>query len=174
MDTFTLDAVPDGDTYCLAAQCLVTRTVIAVNMQLHGEFDSFLRCKATIDDGVPTIHQFNWTDDRGRLPGIFRKLKSADHLEAVFGAGTAGPDATCQDMDRAVYQLVRREVPRPRSDRVLFDSHETAYNEKEPATTGLDWLAPYALTSVTADGALVIHARGRDREEGGVAGKLER
>ncbi|MBM4196540.1 MAG: hypothetical protein FJ197_05485 [Gammaproteobacteria bacterium] len=159
-DPYALTAIPDDDRYCLSAQRVVTRTLVPVQMQIHGDFDAFVKSKATIDGRTATIHQYNWFTDDGRLTGISCKLKNTDHLNLVYGPGSAGPDGLCQDMNRAVYELVRREVPAPRYPRVVFDPNETVFNAASPGMTGPDWLAPFTLTSVDADGALRIHTKG--------------
>jgi hypothetical protein len=92
--------------------------------------------------------------------GISCKLKNADHLVTTFGPGSAGPDGQCQDMNRAVYALVARQVREPAYPRVAFDPQETFVNEGDPGMTGPNWLAPFAMTGVDPDGALRIFTRG--------------
>lgn len=153
-----LHALPAEAGFCLAAARLVTRTAVPMELQVHSDFDAFVKSKALIEG--PTLQQFNWNDDQGRLVAISCKLKSADHLVAAFGPGSAGPDGTCQDMNRAVYALVVRDVRTPTYDRVIFDSRETVANAENPGMTGPDWLAPFTLTSVDPDGTLRVHTKG--------------
>jgi len=153
-----LPALPATADFCLAAERVVTRARMPMRVEIHDGFDAFVKSKAVIEG--PTLQQFNWTDPDGHLLAISCKLKNTDHLVATFGAGTAGPDGACQDMNRAVYALVSREVPRPAYDHVVFDPTETVRNEKEPGMTGPDWLAPFTLTSRDPDGALRIHTKG--------------
>ena len=159
-DPFALTALPPDDSFCLAAQRVVTRTLIPMQMQLHTDFDAFVKSKATIDGTTATIHQYNWRDAGGRLLGISCKLKNTDHLVATFGPGTAGPDGSCHDMNRAVHGLLQPVVTRPRYPAVVFDPNETVFNAKEPGMTGPDWLAPFTLTSVDRDGSLRIYTKG--------------
>lgn len=153
-----LAAVPATDQYCLAAQRVVTRTEVPVKLILHADFDAFVSSKAVIDG--PTIQQFNWYDAAGVPLGVSCKLKSADHLNAALGAGSAGPDGLCQDMNRAVYRLVAQDLGKPRYARVVFDPAETVVNEGQPGMTGPDWLKPYTMTSVDETGALHVATRG--------------
>lgn len=153
-----LAAVPATDQYCLAAQRVVTRTEVPVKLVRHGEFDAFVSSKAVIEG--PTIQQFNWYDASGVPLGVSCKLKSADHLNAAFGAGSAGPDGLCQDMNRAVYQLVAKDIGESRYAQVVFDPAETVVNQEQPGMTGPDWLKPYTMTSVDEAGALHIATRG--------------
>jgi hypothetical protein len=153
-----LPALPADDSYCLAAQRLVTHTTIPMKLEVQADFNGFVKSKALIEG--PTIQQYEWRDDSGRLLAISCKLKNTDHLVARFGPGSAGPDGACQDMNRAVYALVAREVAEPQFERVVFDPQETVINEKEPGMTGPDWLAPFTLTAMDTDGALRIFTKG--------------
>jgi hypothetical protein len=153
-----LASLPATADFCLAAERIVTRTGLPMQVEVHATFDAFVKSKAVIEG--PTLQQFEWRDDAGRLVAISCKLKSADHLVATYGSGSAGPDGACQDMNRAVHALVSRQVAAPAYARVVFDPKEVVVNEAQPGMTGPDWLAPFTLTSVDADGALRIHTKG--------------
>lgn len=153
-----LPAVPATADFCLAAERVVTRARMPMRVEVQPSFDAFVKSKALIEG--PTLQQYEWRAPDGQLLGISCKLKNTDHLVATFGPGTAGPDGSCHDMNRAVYALVAREVPRPAFSRVVFDPNEVVVNEKEPGMTGPDWLAPFTLTSRDPDGALRIHTKG--------------
>jgi hypothetical protein len=157
-DEFALRETPGLDDYCRAAQRLVTRTMYPVRVQIHDDFDAFVKSKALIEG--PTIQQYVWRNEDGAPVGISCKLKSADHLNLAFGAGTAGPDGACQDMNRAVFEKLIRGNLRPAYTTVVFDPLETVTNTDEPGMTGPDWLAPYTATRVDEDGALHIKAKG--------------
>lgn len=153
-----LPALPATEDFCLAAQKLVVHTTIPMKNVVHDNIDGFVKSKAVIEG--PTIQQFNWSDGQGRLLGISCKLKNAEHLIATFGADSAGPEGACQDVNRAVYALVMRDVRKPAYREVRFDPAESAFNEKTTGMTGPDWLLPFTLTSVDPDGALRIHTKG--------------
>lgn len=153
-----LARLPATADFCLAAERIVTRTDLPMKVEVHPGFDAFVKSKAVIEG--PTLQQFEWRDDSGRLVAISCKLKSADHLVATYGPGSAGPDGACQDMNRAVYALVSRQVAAPAYPRVVFDPQELVVNEAQPGMTGPDWLAPFTLTSVDADGALRVRTKG--------------
>ncbi len=159
-DPFALSGIPPLDRYCIAAQRLVTRTEIPVRLQLHDDFTAFVKSKALIDG--PVIQQYNWRDASGRIVGISCKLKSADHLNRVFGPASAGPDGRCQDMNRAVFEHVapRAADPDPAYSRVVFEPDELAGDESEPGMTGPDWLRPYTATWVDDSRTLHIRAKG--------------
>lgn len=157
-DEFALRETPAVDDYCREAQRLVTRTTYPVRVQIHEDFDAFVKSKAVIDG--PTIQQYVWRNEDGNAVGISCKLKSADHLNLSFGEGTAGPDGACQDMNRAVFEKVRYGNLRPAYDKIIFDPVETVTNEEEPGMTGPDWLAPFQPAWSDDAGALHIRAKG--------------
>jgi hypothetical protein len=154
-EPFALKAVPEVDEYCLQAQRVVSKTDLDVSLVVQDSFDGFVKSKAVItESGEPEIQQYNWLDDEGMVQGISCKLKSADHLNLVYGDGTAGPDGLCQDMNQAVFARVAGTVREPVYKQVVFDPAETVSNPEQPGMTGPDWLAPYTMTYVEGE---VLH-----------------
>jgi len=155
-----LDELPEIADYCLAAQRIVTRTEVPMQLVVHEDFDAFVKSKAVIEG--PEIQQYNWTDEQGRVFGISCKLKSADHLKLSFGDNAAGPDGLCQDMNRAVFEIAAPRSPSitPAYSEVVFEPNEAVWNDDEPGMTGPDWLAPYEATWVDEQGRLHIRAKG--------------
>jgi len=147
------------EQFCLEAQQVVVNTSHPFLIQLHQDTEAFVRSKAEIDP--PRVHQFIWYEDSaGTRPAMVScKLKSADHLNLVFGEGTAGPPGNCQDMNQLTLArvLAARGGDRPA---VMLDPAETVSNAEQPGMTGPDWLLPAALATRGEDGVLVIHAKG--------------
>lgn len=155
--------IPSIAEYCRVAQQVVTRTQQPVDVSMHDSFDGFVKSKAIIPDAdgaIPEIQQFHWFDAQGDVVGVSCKLKSADHLNLVYGDGTAGPDGLCQDMNRRVYRALGEAVGEVRYAEVIFDENETVRNEAQPGMTGPDWLMPYQATTVDDDGHLHVRAKG--------------
>ena len=155
-----LAELPEIADYCLAAQRIVTRTEVPMQLVVHEDFGAFVKSKAVIEG--PEIPQYNWSDEQGRVFGISCKLKSADHLQLTYGDDAAGPDGLCQDMNRAVFEEIAPRSPdiAPAYAEVVFEPKEAVWNDDEPAMTGPDWLAPYEATWVDAQGRLHIRAKG--------------
>lgn len=146
--------------FCAEAQHVITRTRQTGEFVLHPDLDGFVKSKTDIDP--LTLHVYAWPapDDPGRAVAISCKMKSADHLNTAFGAGTAGPDGLCQDMNRETLRQVRAALPAAAGRKVVLDPGENVFNEKQPATTGADWLAPFLLTTEDDAGTLTIHSKG--------------
>jgi hypothetical protein len=155
---FALQEIPEVDKYCLTAQKIITRTEVPMELVVHNNFEAFVKSKAVIEG--PTIQQYNWKAEDGMVLGISCKLKSSDHLNLVFGGGSAGPDSLCQYMNQAVFRLLARQVTSPAFTRVVFDPSETLdRDEEEPGMTGPEWLAPFTMTYIE-EGGLHIATKG--------------
>jgi hypothetical protein len=146
--------------FCAEAQRIVSNTARTGEFVVHPDFEGFVKSKTNIDP--LTLHAYVWAapDEPGRAVAISCKMKSADHLNAAFGPGTAGPDGLCQDMNRETLRQVRAALPESAGRQVVLDPNENAFNEKQPAATGRDWLAPFLLTTEDDAGTLTIHSKG--------------
>jgi len=148
--------MPVLDDFCLEAQQLVVNTTHPFQLRRYQDLEGFIRSKAEI--APPTVKQYVWYEDENQTRPVMIscKLKSADHLNLVFGPGTAGPGGHCQDMNRLTVE--RSSAARRAS--VQLPVEEPGLNEEEPGMTGPDWLAPFTLSSRDADGTLIVHTKG--------------
>jgi hypothetical protein len=156
--TDLLDAAPT--TFCAAAQRVVGRTGKVGQVVVHQEFETFVKSKTSIEP--LTLHAYAWAapDDPARAVAISCKLKSADHLNTAFGAGTAGPEGLCQDMNRETLRQVRASLPGAARRDVVLDPDENIFDDAHPEMAGPNWLAPFQLTYLDGAGVLHIHAKG--------------
>lgn len=148
------------DAFCLEAQRVVVRTTATPALVVHDDFDAFVRSKAIIDP--LTIQQFLWREDglSGAPVMISCKLKSADHLNEAFGAGTSAGNGRCQDMNRLTYSRVQASLGTAATPPVVFDPEEFVKNEENPGMTGPDWLRPYEMTWRDSGGVLHVRSKG--------------
>ena len=146
--------------FCLEAQRVIVRTDVTPALILHTDFDAFVKSKAAIEP--LTIQQYIWyeDDDPARPVMVSCKLKSADHLNEAFGAGTAAGNGRCQDMNRLTWDRVRATLGGVDVGQVVFDPAEEVRNTENPGMTGPDWLKPYAMTSRDEAGVLQLRSKG--------------
>ena len=108
-----LPAAPPLEEFCLEAQRVIVRTAVTPALIVHPDFDGFVKSKAAIEP--LTIQQYIWyeDDDPARPVMVSCKLKSADHLNEAFGAGTSAGNGRCQDMNRLTWRpgAGRRSAP---------------------------------------------------------------
>jgi hypothetical protein len=153
-------APPPLEEFCLEAQRVVVRTDVKPALTVHRDFDAFVKSKAIIEP--LTIQQYIWyeDDDPARPPVMVScKLKSADHLNEAFGAGTSAGNGRCQDMNRLTWDRVRATLDAGNVAPVAFDPAEEVRNTENPGMTGPDWLKPYEMT--WRDEAGVLHLRSK-------------
>jgi hypothetical protein len=157
-DNYQLNDIPAADDYCLAAQRVVTRTDVPMQLVVHEDFDAYVKSKTNIEG--PTIHQYNWYDDAGAIQGISCKMKSADHLNLEFGEGSAGPDGWCHDMNRQLYEVLQQQIPNPKVPAVSFDLSESLDTKAQSNMIGPIWLKPFTLTYLDDAGDLHVATKG--------------
>jgi len=148
----------DPAQFCASAQSVISRTQQTAEVIVHEDFEAFVRSKSSIDP--LTLHAYQWTGpgDPDRVVAISCKMRSADHLNAVYGEGTAGADGLCQDVNRETLRSVGASlgtVPE-----VVFDADEDVFNDENPQSSGRIWLAPFRVTSADAAGRLQVHSAG--------------
>jgi len=146
--------------FCLEAQQVIVHTKVKPALVVHEDFDAFVKSKALIDP--LTIQEYIWyeNDDTSRPVMVSCKMKSADHLNEAFGAGTSGGDGHCQDMNRLTWERVRATLADAPADSVVFDGNEVVRNDENPGMTGPDWLKPYAMTWRDERGVLHVRSKG--------------
>lgn len=150
--------VPASADYCRTAQRVIGVTDIPVELVVHADFQAFVKSKTNI--AGPTIHQYNWYSEEGRLLGISCKMKSAEHLSSTFGEGSAGPEGLCHDMNRALYAHLSKRIPAPMYASVIFERSESLDTPEQNSMIGPLWLKPLRLTEVDTEGRLHIATRG--------------
>lgn len=152
-------APPPVETFCQAAQELVTNTTVPATLVIHEDFDAFVKSKTSMEP--LTIHEYVWYEDEARTKPVMIscKLKSADHINEVFGPGTAGPDGRCQDFNRMNYVRIRATDPDAGDQTVVFDPGESVFDPANPGMAGPNWLKPFELTAVDAKGQLHVRSK---------------
>lgn len=148
----------DPAQFCASAQSLISRTEQTAEVVVHEDFEGFVLSKSGIEP--LTLHAYQWADpvDADRVVAISCKMRSADHLNAVYGEGTAGADALCQDVNRETFRRVSASlgmVPE-----VVFDPNEDVFSDENPQSSGRIWLAPFRVSSRDASGRLRVRSKG--------------
>jgi hypothetical protein len=147
-------------SFCQQAQQVVSRTSLPFTLEHYTDFAAFARSKAHIDP--PTIRQYTWYEDdaQTRPAMVSCKLKSADHLNMVFGDGTAGPDGRCQDMNRQTLAQVIERLGARADFAVTLDPYEDVMRDNEGGSIGPAWLAPYVMIAQTGPDRLLLRSKG--------------
>lgn len=150
----------DLGNFCVAAQQRISGTALRSENTLHTDFEAFVKSKP----GVRPLRteQFVWFEDDARtLPKMIScKMKTSDHIATEYGADQTTGEGQCADINRATLDGVLASMSAAERRRLRFARGTQVVFEPEMRTTdGPVWLAPFALTTIAADGALHIHSK---------------
>jgi hypothetical protein len=145
------------DEFCTEVQHLLAATTLTSENIVYADLDAFIKSKAAPE---PLVTR-QYIHFEGPEPGMPRmiscKLKSADHLNAVYGARTAGHEGSCQAVNGLTLERVRTARNDPDRPSGVFD--DVVLDPDEIGPSGVVWLKPYAMLYV--DDADVLHIRSK-------------
>ena len=148
---------PLVDEFCTEAQHLLAATPLAAENVVYTDFDEFVKSKAAPKPLI-TRQFIHYAADQPGLPErISCKLKSADHLNSEYGAGSAGHEGTCQAVNGLTLERVR--MARGHSDQPSGVFKKVVLDPDEVGPSGVVWLKPYAMVRVDADNVLHIKSK---------------
>jgi hypothetical protein len=150
----------DLTSFCVAAQQRISGTALRSENTLHTDYEAFVKSKP----GVQPLRteQFVWFEDDARtLPKMIScKMKTSDHIATEYGADQTRGEGQCADINRATLEGVLAAMSAAERRQLRFARGTQVVFEPEVRTTdGPVWLAPFALTTIAADGALHIHSK---------------
>lgn len=155
------DALTTDADFCNRIQQLVVGTKLASRNVVHATYDAF---KASKTSATPySSHQYVMFEEGSstRPMRVSCKFKTGDHLNAVYGAGSAAAKPkSCRDANRdTIMRVYRSFTPQQRAalplppTRILLDADELAY-------MGSKFIAPYQFAYRAGDGSVHVLARG--------------
>jgi hypothetical protein len=132
-------------------QRLEGTTRIAENVD-HPDYEAFKESKASVDP-LRTEQFVDYEDPAAKANPrrISCKVKTADHLNDVYGDGTAKAGGTCQDIHRTMASVVAAgltaaEIQIPR-ERIVFEPDDVK-------VMGSQWVTPFQQVHRAEDGRL--------------------
>jgi hypothetical protein len=138
------------DTFCSEVQRVTAQTNVKANLTIHKTSWEYRHSKPGIEP--VEIHQYITPDAKGRPKMISCKVKSVDHLQAVYGPKAAGTQGTCEQVTRSVVEQARARAGAGAKRSVIVDPEEQVW-------TGSSYLSPFELLSKDASGTLHVHTR---------------
>jgi hypothetical protein len=152
--------LPSLDRFCSEAQKVMAKTTIEPENVVVVAKDEFGPSKATIRP--LSTRQFNvYADEqKTQLTQISCKMKTTDHLRTEYGAGAAGEEGLCADVNRRTLAGVLQGFDAGQRRALRYDGGRAVVFDAEQVTTnGFEWLAPYPIAWQGPDGALHIMAK---------------
>jgi hypothetical protein len=167
---------PPLERFCEDAQRLVTGAKPPVENVVHAGYDAFVQSKPQAQP--LQTQQYLWYGDqaRTRLQMISCKLKTADHVRAVYGDGQAGTEGSCDAVNRLTVERVYARLARTAKSRVRLPRERIVLDADQVRPTGEEWLKPFAMVRLESDGTLhvVSQALRTDWTDPRFAGRPER
>lgn len=144
-------AAPDWalDTFCAEVERVTTQTTVPFTLVTHKTSWDYRHSKPGIEPVV--IHQYVTPDATGRPKMISCKVKTVDHLQAVYGASAAGSQGSCEQVTRSVVEQARA--------RAGAGALAVVIEPEQQVWTGSAYLSPFELLSKDATGALHLNTR---------------
>jgi hypothetical protein len=146
--------------FCGEAQKIIAKTALPVETIVVPTKDEFGPSKATVRP-LSTRQLLVYADDAPtRLVQISCKMKTADHIVAEYGPGTAGPEGLCADVNRNTLEGVMRSLAASGQRQLKYGGGKHVVFEPEQVTTnGFEWLAPYPIAWQGPEGKLHVMAK---------------
>lgn len=146
--------------FCTQVQKLLEGTALESRNVIHTDYDAFTDSKPDVKP--LTTHQFLQMSD-GSSPMPLRlscKLKSADHIEAVYGANSASAQPRmCRDAHQQMVLAVWASMTRAEMLRAKFNPDTVMLDGDDIRFVGPGWIAPYESYYVGEKGRLHLRAK---------------
>lgn len=137
------------DTFCAEVQQVTTQTSVPFTLVTHKTPWDYRHSKPGIEPVV--IHQYVTMDAKGRPKMVSCKVKTVDHLQAVYGPSAAGKQGTCEQVTRSVVEQARARAG-TRAPVLVIEPEQQVW-------TGNSYLAPFELLGRDGAGALHLNTR---------------
>ena len=143
--------------FCSEVQYLIGATALPSENVVYENLDAFVKSKAAPKPLI-TRQFVHYDEDQPDLPKMIScKLKSADHLNFEYGAGSAGHEGTCRSVNGLTLERVRAARGNSDSPSGVFTNIVLAPDEIGPS--GVVWLKPF--TMVRVDGENILHIKSK-------------
>lgn len=153
--------VPPLEEFCVAGQRGIANTRVPISTVVHTDYAAFVQSKPEVKP--LTVHQFVTYRGVGTAQPqmISCKFKSADHIRAEHGRGSAGDSASCAYLNRRTLDQVLSSLSKRERKKLKFNQGQAVLIEAdEVATMGPQWLEPFEMVRTDISNTLRIKAKG--------------
>mgnify|MGYP000911671777 CR=1 FL=1 len=148
--------------FCAEVQRRVAGTQQPLRNVVHDEFQSFVKSKPSVKPLEPQQYVEYADASRTQPRRISCKLKTADHINAVYGNGAAATqenENACREINRTTILAVFRALDPGTRSRLVVPPHRFMLDGDENRIMGSGWIEPYPFAYAGADGAVHLHAK---------------
>ena len=148
---------PTSPDFCVAVQHLLANTSIEANNEIFDNMPDYRASKPSPDPLM--IYQVVTYDDK-RAIAVSCKVKTADHIRAVYGDEAAGEQLYCPSVTEVLKAQAVAELERENPPEVAERARGFIVEQNEPYMMGSSYLADFQLSYVGDDGAIHLNSPG--------------
>lgn len=146
--------------FCMHAQQWVVGTSLVATNEVFDDLEAFTKSKPGVSPLMTT--QYTWPE---RLPDgsamrVSCKMKTADHLQSVYGREAAGEDIGCRGVnERLLQQTLNSMTEAEQAQLVVTPGVSLIFDDDIVTAQGPLWLEPYPMVRRQAN-TLIVQAKG--------------
>ena len=148
---------PSSADFCVAVQHLLANTDINATNEVFDNMPDYRSSKPSPDPLM--IYQVVTYDDK-RAIAVSCKVKTADHIRAVYGEDAAGEQLYCPSVTEALKAQAIAELEKENPPEVAERARGFDVDQNEPYMMGSNYLADFQLSYVGDDGAIHLNSPG--------------
>jgi hypothetical protein len=150
------DALRSQASFCSDVQALIVATNVEASNVLHSKHRAFVLSKPSVKPLVTHQHEPEEGEPGASEGMISCKMKTADHLRAIYGPKAAGTDLGCDGVMRVIVDAsLKRQDNGASKAATRIEILPEQYVDNGDA-----WLAPLKVLEQASDGVLHIRTRG--------------
>jgi hypothetical protein len=150
---------------CISAQAITSGSSVVPQVIVHTDYDAFVKSKPVARP--LQLEQYVWyADDSHQQPRMVScKMKTADHLQAEYGANAAGTEASCAAVNERILKSLLSGMSRAERLRLRFDQGRNIVFDADDVTNdGPSWLKPFSIAYADAQGRLHLKSKGMQND----------
>ncbi len=148
---------PESVEFCQVAQQILANTEMVGENEIFTDMPSYRHSKPSPDP----LKIYQVVSYVGTMPVVVScKLKSADHLQEVFGEAAAGEQMGCPLVTKMVQEQAAAELDADGNADAAAAVRAFVLEQNEPALAGSSYLADFEPSFVGDDGAIHINSNG--------------
>jgi len=148
---------PTSGEFCQAAQRYLANTEMSGEITVFDNMPDYRASKPSPDPLL--IYQVVTYDDK-RPIAVSCKVKTADHLRAVYGEEAAGEQRRCSAIAELVRQQAIRELEAEYPPAAAAKARSFIIDDNEPFMTGQAYLESFELSYLDEEGNIHIQSPG--------------
>ncbi len=148
---------PTSPEFCVEVQHLLANTQVEPQNEIFDNMPDYRASKPSPDPLM--IYQVVTYDDK-RAIAVSCKVKTADHIRAVYGDDAAGEQQYCPSITERLKAQAIAELERENPPEAAERARGFIVDQNEPYMMGSQYLADFQLSYVGEDGAIHLSSPG--------------